>query len=195
MRTTAIQEGLPKPSKRELKERAQANAAFLKNIEAFFQVAPDGEIEKYLKPQNLVPLYRKFGYAPGAWMEGTSRMKAELQRRACLRDGLKVCRIGGHVQAVEAVPRKRARSGKLHEYNGREKGMIQSLILGITGGKKPKGTPRLPDKQVVEKLKEKIAAHSILKEFPLAGQRTFERWVATVRAGGDIPGATFGRDI
>lgn len=101
------------------------------------------------------------------------------------------------LQAEPEKPKrvKRIRRGKVHQYEGHEKWTVQTLIKGIIGGKQPKGTPRLKDKQVVTALRKQAAEHTFLKGLAMPAQRTLEGWVAMVRKGMDIPGATSGKHL
>ena len=96
-------------------------------------------------------------------------------------------------EAEPAKPKrvKRTRRGKVHQYEGHEKWAAQSLIKGIL--RPPKGTPKPTDKKVVAALKKQAATHSILKGLTMPADRTLEGWVAMVRKGRDVPGATSGR--
>lgn len=88
---------------------------------------------------------------------------------------------------------RRKPGGKKHDLDGHDKWAVECLIKEIALGKRPRGTPRIEDTEVMRILLDRIKTHSTLKHATMPFKRTLQGWISKVRRGGTIPGSIAGR--
>lgn len=102
---------------------------------------------------------------------------------------------GGSAEPKPRKPGRRKPGGKNHDLDGHDKWAVECLIKEIALGKRPRGTPRMEDTEVMRKLSERVKTHSTLKHTMMPSKRALQGWVSRVRRGGAIPGSIAGRAL